>query len=148
DESEAARLLAANTDPHPLIISNPSPPPATAIGEKSSPAKELSGQLLRYSANLFVLALDIPGDRGGWLYYSDSWSPYWHALVDGQQVPIYRANVGFKAILVPAGRHEIVWYYHHPRQHRLVQGLFLAGIIFSLVWFGYLLWWWRRAGVR
>ncbi|MBF0610417.1 MAG: YfhO family protein [Magnetococcales bacterium] len=148
DESEAARLLAANKDRHPLIISHPVPPPATALAEKSSPAKEISGQLLRYSANLFALSLNVPGDQGGWLYYADSWSPYWNALVDGQPVPIYRANVGFKAILLPSGTHEIVWYYHHPRQYQLVRGLFLAGICFSLVWLGYLLWWWRRAGIK
>ncbi|HEV2435177.1 MAG TPA: YfhO family protein, partial [Verrucomicrobiae bacterium] len=35
----------------------------------------------------------------------------WHAYVDGQPVPLLRANHAFQALEVPAGRHEVTLRY-------------------------------------
>jgi len=35
----------------------------------------------------------------------------WHAYVDGQRVPLWRANHAFQAVEVPSGRHEIQLRY-------------------------------------
>ncbi|MCC7368588.1 MAG: YfhO family protein [Chloroflexi bacterium] len=58
------------------------------------------------------------------LVLSDSWFPGWRATVDGQDVPIERANILFRAVQVPAGQHTVEFIY----QPRSVQvGLAISG---------------------
>jgi hypothetical protein len=45
------------------------------------------------------------------LVVTDTWFPGWHATVDGAAQPIHRANHAFRAVRVPAGRHEVVMTY-------------------------------------
>jgi uncharacterized membrane protein YfhO len=35
----------------------------------------------------------------------------WHAFIDDQEVPLFRANYGFDAIQVPEGMHDIQLVY-------------------------------------
>lgn len=39
----------------------------------------------------------------GEIYYP----PSWHAFVDGKEVPIYKANYAFRAVIVPPGEHAL-----------------------------------------
>jgi hypothetical protein len=60
-------------------------------------------------------------------YYHD-----WRASVDGQSVPLLRANYAFQAVEVPRGRHQIVLRY--------VDRAFELGAVLSLVaWLGCLM---------
>jgi uncharacterized membrane protein YfhO len=49
----------------------------------------------------------------------------WHAYVDGKRVPLWRANYGFQALEVPAGRHQVKLVYE--------DAAFWAGAVLSLV---------------
>ena len=51
------------------------------------------------------VAVDTP--RAGFLVLNDVWHPWWFGTVDGKPADIYRANVLFRAIEVPAGRHVV-----------------------------------------
>jgi uncharacterized membrane protein YfhO len=42
---------------------------------------------------------------------TDAYYPGWRAYVDGVRTPIYRANIAFRAIEVPAGEHRVVYRY-------------------------------------
>ncbi|MDE3065909.1 MAG: YfhO family protein, partial [Verrucomicrobiota bacterium] len=55
----------------------------------------------------------------------------WHAFVDGQPVPLLRANHAFQAVEVPAGRHEITLRYEDWafRIGAMVSALTLAGCL-------------------
>ena len=48
---------------------------------------------------------DSPG--GGWVVLNDLWHPWWFAEVDGKAAELLRANVLFRAVAVPAGRHVV-----------------------------------------
>jgi hypothetical protein len=48
-----------------------------------------------------------PLDEYRILTFIDAYYPGWNAYLDGQPVPIYRANDAFKAVLVPPGTHRI-----------------------------------------
>ncbi|HUJ68919.1 MAG TPA: YfhO family protein [Syntrophorhabdales bacterium] len=71
-------------------------------------------------------------DSGCLLYLSDTYYPGWRAYVDGRQTPIYRANLAFRAIEVPKGRHEVVFVYS-PRSFYAGLLLTLAGIALCVV---------------
>ena len=42
------------------------------------------------------------------------WDSGWSATVNGEEVPIEQANVGFMAVRVPAGQATIEFAYHTP----------------------------------
>lgn len=47
----------------------------------------------------------------GYLVNSDSYYPGWQALVDGQPARLFRANLAFRAVQVPAGDHTVEFRY-------------------------------------
>ena len=60
--------------------------------------------------------VNYPGDRllmnvvagaDGWLYFADAYDKRWRAYIDGAEVPILRANIGFKAIRLAKGAHVV-----------------------------------------
>ena len=59
----------------------------------------------------------------------------WHAEVDGQPVPLLRANVAFQALQVPAGTHHVKLIY---RDRNFAIGAvisLLSILICGVIWF-------------
>ncbi len=54
----------------------------------------------------------IQADTPGWFVLAQIYYPGWYAFVDGQQVPIERANLAFSAVAVPEGEHTIELHYN------------------------------------
>ena len=52
-----------------------------------------------------IIEADSPA--GGWVVLNDLWHPWWFADLDGKPATILRANVLFRAVVVPPGRHAI-----------------------------------------
>jgi hypothetical protein len=52
-----------------------------------------------------VVEADSPA--GGWVVLNDVWQPWWFADVDGAPAEMLRANVLFRAVAVPPGRHRV-----------------------------------------
>jgi hypothetical protein len=72
-------------------------------------------------------SIDVVTDKDGILYWSDGFDEGWHASMDGQEIPIYRANVNFKAVILPKGTSHIQFVYDH---------MLLIGVAVFLVTFG------------
>ena len=66
---------------------------------------QASTALQVYSNTEVQVAVDTP--RAGFLVLNDVWHPWWFGTVDGKPADIFRANVLFRAIEVPAGRHVV-----------------------------------------
>jgi hypothetical protein len=64
-----------------------------------------SARILRYHNTDISIEVDAPG--GGFLVLNDVWHPWWRATVDDKPVDILKANVLFRAVVVPAGNHTV-----------------------------------------
>lgn len=58
-----------------------------------------------------LLRVDADLEAPGYLVVTQAYYPGWRASVDGQPAAVQRANVGFRAVQVPAGRHLIEMCY-------------------------------------
>jgi hypothetical protein len=66
-------------------------------------------RLVSYRNTEVVLEADSPD--GGWTVLNDVWHPWWFADIDGEPVEVLRANVLFRAVAVPAGRHRVTFTF-------------------------------------
>ena len=71
----------------------------------SAPRRQGRARIVSYRNTEVVLEADSPD--GGFLVLNDLWHPWWLAEVDGKPAEILRANVLFRAVAVPPGRHTV-----------------------------------------
>jgi hypothetical protein len=64
---------------------------------------------LNYNPNILEVKYDSA--NAGYLYFSDCYDTYWKAYIDGKKTTLYKANIAFKAIQIPAGVHKIKFIY-------------------------------------
>jgi hypothetical protein len=86
-------------DPRRTVLLETAPAPA---GERRPGTARIS------EYRLSRIEIDAESPDGGWVVLNDVWHPWWVAQIDGRSAPIARANVLFRAVEVPAGRHRIV----------------------------------------
>ena len=72
------------------------------LGAASLPGR---ARITSYRNTEVVVEADSPG--GGWVVLNDLWHPWWFADIDGKAAEILRANVLFRAVAVPPGRHVV-----------------------------------------
>jgi hypothetical protein len=78
-------------------------------------------------------AVRLETQGAGYLVLTDAWYPGWTATVDGLRVPILRADLMFRAVLVPGDGPHVVELRFEPASVRA--GLWISG----LAWLGLLL---------
>jgi hypothetical protein len=66
---------------------------------------QASARIVSYTNTDIVVEATLP-EGGGYVVLNDIWHPWWVAEVDGRAAPMPRANVMFRAVAVPQGRHE------------------------------------------
>lgn len=76
------------------------------------------------------IALDVDLGRGAFVVLVDGYDPGWRVTVDSRQAPLLQANVGFRAVAVPQGRHRVEMTFRPPAVlwGLGVTGLGLAGL--------------------
>jgi hypothetical protein len=65
----------------------------------------------------------------------DTWGPGWSVEVDGRAAQPLQANAVLRAVVVPAGQHEVVWSYRVPGL-RLGLTLSVLGLTLAAAWAG------------
>ncbi|HEY7662230.1 MAG TPA: hypothetical protein VH934_03795 [Xanthobacteraceae bacterium] len=73
-------------------------------------AADGSARLLRYANTEVTVAVEAPA--GGILLLNDVWHPWWRASIDGVEAEILQANVMFRAVVCPPGRHVVRFTFH------------------------------------
>jgi hypothetical protein len=103
DESAAYRLLA---DPHFALRDEVALQIDAALDR---PPPQGGVRWLERSPQTFSLA--VTTDRNAALVVSNAWYPSWKADVDGQAVPVLKADGGLQAVLVSAGKHQVDFHF-------------------------------------
>jgi len=90
-------------------------------------------RVIALETSLNRITARITADSDCLLVLSDSYYPGWKATVDGKEMKIYRANLLFRAIRIPAGASEVVfkyrpWSFHSGALISLFSGLVCIGI--------------------
>jgi len=84
-------------------------PPAIDEEKAGLPAPESSVIIRRYENTRVVLHVNAA--HAGFVVLNDVWQRWWTADLDGEDVPILRANVLFRAVHVSAGRHVLTFEF-------------------------------------
>ncbi|HZQ09381.1 MAG TPA: YfhO family protein, partial [Anaerolineae bacterium] len=72
----------------------------------------------------------------GYVFFSEVYVPGWRAFVDGQEVPVVRANYLFRAVPITAGTHQVRLIYD-PLSFKLgaiISGLTLFIVVAAFIW--------------
>ena len=77
-------------------------PSVSAAGEARVPAQV---RMPIYENTL--IEIDVTAQKAGFVVLNGVWHPWWRASVDDQPADILKANVMFRAVEVPAGRHRV-----------------------------------------
>ena len=65
------------------------------------------GEVAITSYSNIAVEIDVTSTRGGYVVLNDLWHPWWIATLDNAPAPMLRANVLFRAVRVPHGRHTV-----------------------------------------
>ncbi len=61
--------------------------------------------ILRYENT--IVEIEVLAEQAGFVLLNDVWHPWWTAMVDELPTEVLKANVLFRAVRVPAGRHIV-----------------------------------------
>jgi hypothetical protein len=91
----------ATVDPHKTVLLSRAPASLAAGALR----RDGTARLVHYANTEVEIAVDAPD--GGLLLLNDVWHPWWRATLDGRPVDILRANVIFRAVVLPPGTHNV-----------------------------------------
>lgn len=92
-------------DPTATVLLDGEPEIAGAAAEvdEQFPVSDIR---IRHYENTIV-EIEVEATSNGFVVFNDVWHPWWTGAVDGKPVKIHRANVMFRAVRVPAGKHLV-----------------------------------------
>jgi hypothetical protein len=88
----------------PLLKARYTPAAPGIAGTAKSEAR-----IVTYTRNSVVI--DVQAGEAGILVLHDIFYPGWEALIDGERQPVLRANLLFRGVEVPAGRHRVEFHF-------------------------------------
>jgi hypothetical protein len=108
-------------DPRKTVLLKRAPAGVAAGGSR----RPGTAQIVRYANAEVDVSVDAPD--GGLLLLNDVWHPWWRATLDGKPVDVLRADVIFRAVALPPGRHEVRFTFE-PFAGAVVDLVHLAGL--------------------
>ncbi len=117
DDAALARLLDPGFDARNSVV--------LASGTARPPQLSAPPPVTVLVARPDEIKLWVESPAPGFVVLSDTWYPGWNARVNDEPAEILRANVAFRAVEVPAGRHAVHFRYSPPS--------FLIGVVIALV---------------
>ncbi len=134
-ENALQMMQAQHFDPEQTVILNTSVTPAT-LTANTGQAGESQATITYYTAER--VEIDVEAAVPGYLLLTDAFYPGWQASVNATPEAIYRADVMFRAVQVPAGRSTVIFDYRPFWRSALLPlgiGLWLVwGIVTAGIW--------------
>ena len=115
DDAAAAEVLKAEPEDvgRRVVLSAIENPPLTSSKmeqiDDGGGGEVTAVSLVAYEANQSTWNVSTP--QNGYLFVSDAYYPGWHAYLDQQPTELYRANIAFRAVYLPAGIHTVSFKY-------------------------------------
>lgn len=81
-----------------------------ALGKPTGAPDQSRLAIVKYGDN--SVEIDVDADRPGIVVLHDLFYPGWEARVDGKPQPVLHANILFRGVETPAGRHHIEFVFH------------------------------------
>ena len=106
DAAALAAMQAASFDPAQTVVLSDA---HSSAGQDDTENVPYKADIVSYAPERVVV--ETNGPSAGWLVLTDAWYPGWRATVDGVQVEVARADVLFRAVPVPGGRHLVEFVY-------------------------------------
>ena len=125
------RLRDGAIDVRRDVLLDADPAPADRPERAASADAVGTARITSYDHERVAIDTDASGRR--LLVLSDTWFPGWRAAIDGTPVPIARANVAFRAVAVPPGRHRVVFDYA-PASFRIGAAISGAALLLIVGW--------------
>lgn len=131
DGSEAALALMRDPsfDPMTHAILHGAPDGVTA-----APNAKVDLSVVSRTDTRIEYDVTVTGGEAAALVLNDAYFPGWTATIDGEPTPLYRADVMFRAVVVPEGRSTLVVEYRPPWLTPLLWGGAAAWLIFGVAW--------------
>jgi hypothetical protein len=89
---------------HTVLLRNPPPRPLSSLSLSVAITK--AAVTLESYKNTEV-EVQVDTSKPGYLVLNDVWHRWWFGTVDGKRAEVLQANVLFRAIQVPAGKHVV-----------------------------------------
>jgi len=118
DEARKALVAALRAGERlPAVIQPAAGVAPPTPGPAGGPAGRV--EVTRFTADELEARVEVDASGGAWLVYADAFHPGWRASVNGQEVPISVANLGFKAVRVPPGASAVRFWFGRGPSHAL-----------------------------
>jgi hypothetical protein len=106
DDTNTLKALTENAfDGSKMVILPPEARPLVIV------TNQTEEDVIRFYFRGRGIGIRVDGEAPSLVVVAETYYHNWHALVDGQEVPLFRANYGFDAIQVPEGLHDIQLVY-------------------------------------
>ncbi len=92
-------------DPTQTVLLNGTPPDTPGVQGLHVALTNAAISLKTYENT--AVDIEVDSRDAGFVVLNDVWHPWWFGSVDGKPAEILRANVLFRAIQVPAGKHTV-----------------------------------------
>jgi hypothetical protein len=99
-----------DVDPRRTVLLEHAPAGLAGLAPAPSAAPVNAARIVRYANTDVIIEVDAPA--GGILVLNDVWHPWWRAKIDGVAGDILKANVIFRAVVVPPGKHMVRFTFH------------------------------------
>ncbi len=81
------------------------------------------------------VAITLDGRSAGLLVLTDPWYPGWVCRIDGQDVPIWKADYAFRGVIIPVGSRDVVFRFE-PQSYRRGKWISLCTLAAVVLFFG------------
>lgn len=93
--------------PVPVFVGDPGKlPPGGVV-----PGAYGTARVVAYAPECVEVIVDSPGSAPSVLASTERYAAGWHATIDGAPAAVFPVNLYFRGVVVPPGRHTVVWRY-------------------------------------